>query len=109
MIISHPLEGGDHLGPIDCPGQTTFENETYYQGDNACVTSCSVNVLSGFDHSDLILSDGSIYLKLDAQCTIGTQAAADGELLCYLGTAPEGMKAFVWPNSQGSFYWDGLD
>jgi hypothetical protein len=48
-------------------------------------------------------------LEVDAQCAIGTQAAADGELLCYLGTAPEGMKAFVWPDGRGSFYYDGLD
>jgi hypothetical protein len=109
VIISHPLEGGDHLGPIDCPDQTTFEDETYDQGNDTYVTSCKVDVPSGFDHSDLVLADGNIYLELDAQCTIGTQAAADGELLCYLGKAPEGMKAFVWRNSQGSFYYDGLD
>ena len=73
------------------------------------MTRCTVNVPDGYTPSDLLLSSGKIYLKMDAQCAIGTQAAADGELLCYLGAAPEGMTAFVWPNSQGSFYYDGLD
>ena len=104
IIISHPMEWADHFGFIDCTNQTEVLDMTYYPGDNTYVTECKVNLPPGHTPADLIMPYGMLYLKKDAQCTIGTQAAAGGELLCYLGYAPESTKAFVWPNSQGSFY-----
>ena len=108
-IISEPLEGGDHLGPIDCPDESIYLGLTYYPNEDTYATFCQINVPAGHTPDDLVLSSGKIYLELDAGCAIGTQTSAEGDLLCYLGAAPEGMKAFVWPTNQGGFYYDGLD
>lgn len=68
-------------------------------GYPAASTYCLIGAIE--PHADPFLFKGQLYVESSRECVDGEYDGAN----CYLGTAPAGHRAFVWPDANGAFYY----
>lgn len=97
------------IGPMPA-GQTTYKSGGYVLVTRPSGAACAYGTPVGTnlcnlglvpDFVDPFVFNGLLYVKSRRDCVDGRWDGAN----CYVGTPPAGHSAFLWPDSQGSFYY----